>query len=96
MREPVFLVAFLIAMSTIVIVVRTIAGAVRGRVSSRTDFGHLADQLDQQAASLEDAHNTLALQSAQLAELQERLDFAERLLAQDRPRSALKPGDDQA
>jgi hypothetical protein len=42
------------------------------------------------AAALEDVQNSLASQSSQLAELQERLDFAERLLAQSRDRAALK------
>jgi len=42
---------------------------------------------------LEDAENSLAQQTTQLAELQERLDFAERLLAQARDRTALGPGD---
>lgn len=49
----------------------------------------LQDQLEQQAAVLEDAQATLADQSAQLAELQERLDFAERILAQSRDRPSL-------
>jgi hypothetical protein len=42
---------------------------------------------------LENAHDSLANQATQLAELHERLDFAERLLAQGRDRTALKPGD---
>jgi len=41
---------------------------------------------------LDDAHAGLADQAAQLAELQERVDFAERLLAQGRDRSALGAG----
>ena len=41
----------------------------------------------------EDAQTTLTNQSTQLAELQERLDFAERLLAQARDRSALGAGE---
>lgn len=44
----------------------------------------MEQQLGQQAAALEDAQTTLADQSAQLAELEERVDFAERLLAQAR------------
>jgi hypothetical protein len=56
----------------------------------------MKDQLDQQAAALEDAQNTLASQSAQIAELHERLDFAERVLAQARDRQALSPRDDRA
>ena len=93
MDERVFLLALAIVGTTVVMVARTIAQAIRSRVSSRSDLTHLTDQLDQQAAALEDAQNTLANQSAQLAELQERLDFTERLLVQDRDRAALKPGD---
>ena len=90
MSEPVFLTALLIAGATIVMVAGAIAGAIRGRGSSRSEVGHLSDQLKDQAAALEDVQNSLANQSSQLAELHERLDFAERLLAQGRDRSALK------
>jgi hypothetical protein len=41
---------------------------------------------------LEEAESSLAHQSTQIAELQERLDFTERLLAQGRDRSAVGPG----
>jgi chromosome segregation ATPase len=87
MTEPVFLVALAIAGSTVVMVAKTIAGAIRGRASPRSEIAHLSDQLEQHAAALEDTQNTLAHQSAQLTELQERLDFAERLLVRgpDRP-----------
>jgi hypothetical protein len=90
MSEPVFLTALLIAGATIVMVAGAIAGAIRGRGSSRSEVGHLSDQLKDQAAALEDVQNSLANQSSQLAELHERLDFTERLLAQGRDRSALK------
>jgi hypothetical protein len=46
--------------------------------------------LKDHAAALDDVQNSLAGQSSQLAELQERLDFAERLLTQGRDRTALK------
>lgn len=49
------------------------------------------ERLERQAAALEDAQAALADQSAQLAELQERVDFAERMLAQTRDRSSLGP-----
>jgi hypothetical protein len=49
--------------------------------------------LEQQAAALEDAQTALDNQSAHLAELQERLDFAERLLVQARDRPALGAGE---
>jgi len=90
MSEPVFLTALLIAGATIVMVAGAIAGAIRGRGSSRSDVAHLSDQLKDHAAALEDIQSSLANQSSQLAELHERLDFAERLLAQGRDRSALK------
>ena len=90
MREPVFLIALAIAAFTALAVVKTIAGAITGRRASG-EFGHLKEQLEQQAAAIEEAESTLASQSAQIAELQERVDFTERLLAQ-RDRSALGPG----
>lgn len=52
-------------------------------------------QLEQQAAALEDAQTTLDNQSAELAELQERVDFAERLLLQVRDRAALGTRDER-
>jgi hypothetical protein len=93
MSEPVFLTALAILAGTLVLVAGTIAGALRGRGSSRSEVARLTDQLEQHAVALEDVQNGLATQSNHLAELQERLDFAERLLAQGRDRSALKPGD---
>ncbi|HEX2249096.1 MAG TPA: hypothetical protein VHH32_02035 [Gemmatimonadales bacterium] len=91
MSEPVFLTALAIAGTTLVLVAGAIAGAIRGR-GSRSEVARLGDQLEQHAAALEDVQNSLASQSTQLAELQERLDFAERLLAQGRDRTALRPG----
>ena len=93
MRESVFLLALAIAAGTIVVVVRTIAGAITGRGGSRGELAQFREQLERQAEALEDAQNTLAHQSAQLGELQERLDFTERRLAQGRDRTALGPGD---
>jgi len=90
MSESVFLIALVIAGTTLVLVAGAIAGAIRGRGSSRSDLSRLGEQLKDHAAALEDVQNSLASQSAQLAELQERLDFAERLLTQGRDRSALK------
>jgi hypothetical protein len=93
MTEPVFLLGLAIVGTTIVMVARTLAGALRGRGSSRSELAQLGDQLEQQAAALEDAQISLANQATQLVELQERLDFAERLLAQGRDRTALRPGE---
>ena len=59
------------------------------RLKRRPSSLGVQDQLEQQVAALEDAQATLADQSAQLAELQERLDFTERILAQSRERSSL-------
>lgn len=91
MSEPVFLVALAIAGTTLVLVAGAIAGAIRGRGSSRSDLSQLSEQLKGHAAALEDVQHSLASQSSQMAELQERLDFAERVLAQGRDRPALKP-----
>jgi outer membrane lipoprotein-sorting protein len=90
MSEPVFLVALAIAGTTLVLVAGAIAGAIRGRGSSRSDVSHLSEQLKDHAAALEDVQNSLASQSSQMAELQERVDFAERLLAQGRDRTVLR------
>ena len=90
MSEPVFLIAFAMVGTTLVLVARAIAGAIRGRGASRSDLSQLSDELKDHAAALEDVQNSLASQSSQMAELQERLDFAERLLAQSRDRTALK------
>jgi hypothetical protein len=93
MSEPVFLVALGIAGTTLVLVAGAIAGAIRGRGSSRSGVTQLSDELKDHSVALEDLQNTLLSQSHQLAELNERLDFAERLLAQSRDRTALKPED---
>ena len=90
MSEPVFLTALAIAGTTLVLVSGAIAGAIRGRGSSRSELSQLSEQLKDHAAALEDVQNSLANQSSQLVELQERVDFAERLLAQERDRTALK------
>ncbi len=86
MSEPVFLFALAIAGTTLVLVSKVIASAITGR------GGPSRSELAEMRAALEDAQASLASQSTQLAELQERLDFAERLLAQGRDRSALGPG----
>jgi uncharacterized protein YycO len=93
MTEPVFLVALAMLGTTAVLVARVIAGAWGGRGASRSDIAQLREQVEQQAAALDDTQSNLATQSRQLSELHERVDFAERLLAQSRDRSALGPGD---
>jgi uncharacterized protein YycO len=90
MSEPIFLVALAMVGTTVVLVAGAIAGAIRGRGSSKSELSQLSDQLKDQAAALEDVQNSLASQSSQMAELHERVDFAERLLAQSRDRTVLK------
>jgi uncharacterized protein YycO len=90
MSEPVFLIALAMAGTTLVLVAGAIAGAIRGRGSSRSDLSQVSEQLKDQAAALEDVQHSLAIQSSQMAELQERVDFAERVLAQSRDRATLK------
>ena len=92
MSESVFLIALVIVGTTVVLAAGAIAGAIRGRGTSKSEAGQLSNQLKDHAAALEDVQNTLASQASQLAELHERLDFAERLLAQGKDRTPLKPG----
>ena len=95
MSESVFLLALAIAASTAVLVARAIAGAIAGRRASRSDLAQIQERLEQHAVELEDNQTSLAHQATQLTELQERLDFAERLLAQGRDRTALGPGENR-
>lgn len=93
MSEQVFLLALAIAATTAVMVARAIAGAIGARGAARSELAQLREQLEQHAGALEDAQTNLANQSAELAELQERLDFAERLLTRGRDRPELGPED---
>lgn len=86
MREPTFLLGLAIAGMTIIVIVRTIAGAFTARKASGSEVAELKEEL-------EDAQRSIADQAAQLADVQNRLDFAERLLAQHRERTSLGPGD---
>jgi len=54
------------------------------------ELARMQDLLEQQEAALEDARAALSTQSFQLAELQERVDFAERVLVQARERAPLE------
>jgi hypothetical protein len=90
MSAPVFLLALAIAATTLVLCVGAISAAIRGRGASRSEIAELRKRSEEERAALEAA---LANQSAQLAELQERVDFAERLLAQARDRTALGHGE---
>ena len=95
MTESIFLLAFVIAATTAVLVARAIASGLIGRRgASQSEISELKEQLEQQAAALEDSESRMADQSAQLAELQERLDFAERILSRDRDRPPLGSGEE--
>jgi chromosome segregation ATPase len=93
MSEPVFLVAAAIVAGTLLMIVKTIAAAFTDRRASPSELARLREQFDHYAALMDETQATLAAQSAQLAELQERLDFAERLLSQARHRPAVGPGE---
>lgn len=58
-----------------------------GRGPGGSEVNKLQEQLEQQAVVLEDTQALLASQANQIAELHERLDFAERLLTQARDRA---------
>ncbi len=62
-----------------------IAKTIAGRGASTRELAELKLQLEQYATALQEAQSTLSDQATELAELQERVDFAERLLAQARP-----------
>jgi septal ring factor EnvC (AmiA/AmiB activator) len=89
-------------MTTLMIIgVATVAGetvlrVARARAGGATQVQAHVDQLEQrledQASTLAELQSDLAGQEAQFRELQDRLDFAERLLTQAEARSALNPG----
>ena len=60
-----------------------------GEIDRKAAPGSHQSQLDAQAAALEEAQAMLALQAKQLTELEERVDFAERMLAQARDKQKL-------
>jgi hypothetical protein len=93
MSEQAFILGLTIAATTLVLVAKAIAGAISGRRASRSELTQVNQRLEQQAAALEETQATVLNQSTQLAELQERLDFAERLLVQARDRPNLGAGE---
>lgn len=93
MSESVFLLALTIVATTVVVVAVMIAKAIGGRGAARSELAQVKQELERHAAALQDAETTLADQATQVAELQERVDFAERLLAQARDRRALGAGE---
>ncbi|HLZ45881.1 MAG TPA: hypothetical protein VKQ05_09430 [Gemmatimonadales bacterium] len=54
------------------------------------EAGSVQQQLEEHAAALQEMQDALTRQSGQIAELQERVDFAERMLAQARDRQQLE------
>lgn len=83
------------------IVADTIVKLVKARTGVspklRTELDELRQQIQEHAAGLADAHAALANQDAQIQELHERLDFAERIITQGRDKPGLgagpRPGD---
>lgn len=73
-------------------VVSEVAKAITRRGGSSADLAQLRHQVDQLTVALEEAQTAFSDQSAEVAELQERLDFAERMLTQARDRVALGTG----
>lgn len=51
-----------------------------------SDIAQMKEEMEQQANALQDAQFTLSNQTRELAELQERVDFAERMLIKARER----------
>lgn len=69
-----------------------ITQAIAGRRASTVELAQMTKQLEEYSAAFEDAQAAFAAQATQLAEMQERLEFAERLLLQARERGALGGG----
>lgn len=80
-----------IVADTVVKVVKVRAGAKATPILN-TELKELRRLLAEQAASLDDAQTALVSQQMQLQEVQERLDFTERILAQVRERPGLEGG----
>ncbi|HET9708212.1 MAG TPA: hypothetical protein VFP39_07895 [Gemmatimonadales bacterium] len=81
---------YFVAIAIVSIVAITITKVVKALVAARQSHGDSASALEQLATALEDTQRIQSDQAAQIAELQERVDFAERLLAQTRERAALE------
>jgi hypothetical protein len=89
-------------MTTLMIIgVATVAGEAAIRVAKaragnparlQAHLDQLQQQSDDQASALVEVRSHVEGQEAQVRELQDRLDFAERLLTQPQDRSALGPG----
>ena len=78
-----------VAGETVIRVAKTRAG---GATRLQAHLDQLQQQCDDQASALAEVQSHSAGQDAQFRELQDRVDFAERLLTQAQDRSALGPG----
>lgn len=74
---------------TVIRVARARAG---GAMRIQAHLDQLQQQVDDQASTLAEVQSHFAGQEAHVRELQDRVDFAERLLTQAQDRSALSPG----
>lgn len=74
---------------TVIRVARARAG---GAPRLQADLDQLQQRLDDQASALAEVQSHVVGQEAQFRELQDRVDFAERVLTQAQERSALGPG----
>ena len=61
MREPIFLIALTILAGTVIMVARTIAGAISGRGGSRSEINQIKQRLEQQSAALRISDRTYIL-----------------------------------
>jgi uncharacterized coiled-coil protein SlyX len=78
-----------VAGETVIRVARARAG---GAAPLQAHLDQLEQRFDDQASTLAEVQSHLAGQDAQFRELQDRLDFTERLLTQAQDRAALGPG----
>ena len=78
-----------VAGETVIRVAKTRAG---GATRLQAHLDQLQQQCDDQGSALAEVQSQSAGQEAQFRELQDRVDFAERLLTQAQDRSALGPG----
>ena len=73
-------------------VIRVARARARGAPQVQAHLDQLQHQLDDQASALTEVQSHLAGQEDHVRELQDRLDFAERLLTRAQERSTLGPG----
>ena len=73
-------------------VIRVAKARAGGATRLQAHLDQLQQQFDDQASALAEVQSHFAGQEAQCRELQDRLDFAERVLTQVQDRSALGPG----